>query len=193
LTVREAGSDAEVIRDSVDHPELFAVIFERHYRRVYRLVVAAVGPSDGADLASEVFVRAFALRRRYQVDRESAWPWLGGIASNLVSDYFRKAARRERAYRRATAPFEFEPDHSEDAVDRVASVAARPHITSAFEHVRPEDAQVFLLFAVGDLSYAEIASALGIAEGTVRSRLSRTRDKLRNLLADDGESINDDE
>jgi len=59
--------------------------------------------------------------------------------------------------------------------------------------LRSEDAQVLLLFAVGGLSYDEIAKALGIAKGTVRSRLNRTRRKLRNLMAVSSECINEDE
>lgn len=191
--MNQRESDAEIIKASFENPELFAVVFERHYRDIHRFVVAAVGPTDGPDLAGEVFLRAFATRHRYRFAYPSARPWLWGIASNLISGYFRSGARRERAYRRVPPPPSFEPDPSEDAVNRITAEAQRPSLAAAMKHVRREDAEVLLLFAIAGLSYAEIAEVLGIAKGTVRSRLNRTRTKLRNLIPVNGESTNDDE
>jgi RNA polymerase sigma factor (sigma-70 family) len=191
--VNRPESDAEIIEASFENPELFAVVFERHYRDIYRFVTAAVGHTDGPDLAGEVFLRAFATRQRYRPSYPSARPWLWGIAANLIRDYFRSRARRERAFRRVPPPPDFEPDPSEDSVQRLAAEAERPKLVLAMKLVRREDAEVLLLFALAGLSYAEIAEALGIAEGTVRSRLSRTRSKLRNLIPAIGESIDDDE
>jgi RNA polymerase sigma factor (sigma-70 family) len=193
VVVNDRGTDAEVIEGSLRDPDLFAVIFERHYRDVHRFVVAAVGASDGPDLAAEVFLRAFASRHRYRSSYPSARPWLWGIASNLIAGYYRSRARQDRAYRRAPPHPESEPDHSGETANRVAADSERPFLTEAMRHLRREDAEVLVLFAIGDCSYAEIASVLGIAEGTVRSRLSRTRSKLRNLIDQVGESINDDE
>lgn len=193
VVVNDWDSDAEVIEGSLQDPDLFAVIFERHYRDVHRFVVAAVGAADGPDLAAEVFVRAFASRHRYRSLYPSARPWLWGIASNLIAGYYRSRARQDRAYRRVPPHPESESDHSGETVNRVAAEAERPFLTEAFKHLRREEAEVLVLFAVGDCSYAEIASTLGIAEGTVRSRLSRTRSKLRNLIDQFGESTSDDE
>lgn len=186
-------SDAEIIEASLGNPDVFTVIFERHYPAVFRFVTAAVGRTDGPDLASEVFVRAFAARHRYRLTYPDARPWLWGIASNLVSGYYRSQARERRAYRRIPRPPAFEPDSSGETVDRVATQAKRPHLAAAMAQLRSDEADVVVLFAVGGLSYAEIAQALEIPEGTVRSRLSRARHRLRNLLGPIGESIDDDE
>lgn len=193
MGVNEAESDAEIVKASLENPELFAEIFERHYQAIHRFAVAAVGHSDGPDLAAEVFLRAFASRRRYREAYSSAGPWLWGIASNLISGYYRGQVRQERAYRRVPLAPGLEPDLAGDTVNRVAAEMARPLLAAAIRRLRTEDAQVLLLFAVGGLSYAEIAEVLGIAEGTVRSRLSRTRRRLRNLLDVNGESTTDDE
>lgn len=193
MSVTEPESDAKIIKDSFEKPELFAVIFERHYRDIHRFVVAAVGTADGPDLAGEVFLRAFASRSRYRMAYPNAGPWLWGIASNLVAGYYRSRMRQSRAYRRLPLPLASEPDPAEESLDRLAAEMERPYLAAAMTQLRSEDVQVLVLFAVGGLSYTEIAGALGIAEGTVRSRLSRTRRKLRNLMAVDGESTNDDE
>jgi len=89
-------SDAEIIEASFEDPEMFAVVFKRHYRDIHRFVTAVVGYNDGPDLAAEVFVRAFASRQRYRLTYPSAGPWLWGIASNLVGDYYRGRARQLR-------------------------------------------------------------------------------------------------
>jgi RNA polymerase sigma-70 factor (ECF subfamily) len=191
--VNDSRLDAEIIEGSLRDPELFALIFERHYRDVHRFVVAAVGASDAPDLAAEVFLRAFASRHRYRSSYPSARPWLWGIASNLIAGYYRSRSRKARAYRRMSTDPESESDHSGETVNRVAAESERPLLTEAINHLRREEAEVLLLFAIGDCSYAEIASVLGIPEGTVRSRLSRTRSKLRNLIDQVGESISDDE
>ncbi|MFQ5524515.1 MAG: RNA polymerase sigma factor [Acidimicrobiia bacterium] len=191
--MNQLKSDAEIIEASLENQELFAVIFERHYRDIHRFVVAAVGPSDGPDLAAEVFLRAFATRHRYRLTYPSARPWLWGIASNLIRGYYRSRARRERAHRRVLVSLESEPDPSDETLDRVAAEAERPLLASAMTQLRSQDAEVLVLFAVGGLSYAEIAEVLGIAEGTVRSRLNRTRTKLWNLMAVNDESNSDDD
>lgn len=192
VDVSPPESDAEIIEGSFKDPEQFSVIFDRHYGDIHRFVVAAVGPTDGPDLAAEVFARAFEKRRGYRVSYPSARPWLWGIASNLIGDYYRGRARQERAYRRVP-PVTPERDPSDDTVNRIVAETERPHLAAAMEQLRSEDAKVLLLFVVRQHSYSEIASILGVAEGTVRSRLNRTRTKLRNLMAANGEIINDDE
>jgi RNA polymerase sigma-70 factor, ECF subfamily len=191
--VIEPTTDAEIIVASFDEPQLFAVIFDRHYRAVYRFVVGAVGPSDGPDIAAEVFARAFEFRRRYDPIYKHARPWLWGIASNLVNDYYRRRARQKRAYWRVFRPDLYDLGFDDDVVSRVAAEAERPHIASAILQLRSEEAEVVLLFVLGAMSYAEIAQSLGIPEGTVRSRLSRGRKRLRNLTTAQRELDSNDE
>ena len=187
------SSDSEVIAASLNNPELFAAIFHRHYPAIYRFVVGAVGLADGPDLASEVFVRAFAIRGRYDLSYSRATPWLFGIASNLVRGYHRSAARQFRAFRREAARVRGTSEFEDDAVTRLAAGSQRPRISYALSQLRTEEAEVVLLFALAELSYQDIAAAVGIPEGTVRSRLSRARNKLRNLIDINDESNADDE
>jgi len=182
------SSDAEVIVASWDSPDQFYAIFDRHYRSIYRFVVGAVGIDDGPELCDEVFARAFESRQRYDPSYPSAKPWLFGIASNLVNGYWRSQARELRAYQRASHMAEGDEEFEDDIVCRLAAQADRPRIASAVLRLRKEEAEVVLLFALENLSYAEIAQALSIPEGTVRSRLHRARTRLRNLLTGYGET-----
>lgn len=184
----QPSSDAEAIVASWESPERFHLIFERHYRTIFRFVVGAVGAADGPELCDEVFTRAFESRRRYDPAYPSAKPWLFGIASNLVNGYWRRRARELKAYKRASRMESVDEEFEDDIVRRLAAQAERPRIASAVLRLRREEAEVVLLFALENLSYAEIAQALSIPEGTVRSRLNRARKRLRNLLDPYGET-----
>ena len=171
--------DSVVIERSLAEPQLFRVIFERHYRRVYAFLARRVGRSVADDLAAETFVRAFERRLSYDTSVERALPWLFGIAVNLLAHHRRSEARQLRALAslaatRPTADGEGRPD---------ADVTAR--LVAELERLDDYDRDVVLLYAWGELSYEEIGRALAIPTGTVRSRLSRARRKLRAALVDD--------
>lgn len=182
-------TDGEVMRSSLDDPAAFNTVFDRYYARIFSYLAARVGPSDAEDLASEVFVAAFRQRATFHADAVSAAPWLYGIAANLARRHHRSMARRRRAYLRAptTDVVWFDPDPTVhiDAERRIELLGKE------LKRLRGDDLEVLLLYALADLSYAEIAEALGIPVGTVRSRLSRTRERLRNLLAAEGQQEGD--
>lgn len=180
-------SDSEVIVASWEQPGLFAEIFERHYSAVFGFVGAAVGVDVAGDIASEVFLRGFELRRRYKPEYRNARPWLLGIASNLISDHHRKQARQYRAYQRSAGRDQPLTDFEDEAAARSDARAVSPLLIRAMASLRVEEVSVVSLFVLEDMSYKEIAETLGIPEGTVRSRLSRARRRLRNLLADSSE------
>jgi RNA polymerase sigma-70 factor (ECF subfamily) len=171
--------DGAVIERSLAEPQLFRVIFERHYRRVYAFLARRVGRSVADDLAAETFVRAFERRSSYDTSVERALPWLFGIAVNLLAHHRRSEARQLRALASLAAA---EPRTDGDGrLD--ADVTAR--LVAALERLDDYDRDVLLLYAWAELSYEEIGQALAIPTGTVRSRLNRARRKLREALADD--------
>lgn len=179
-------TDSALIAASWADPHHFDPVFRRHFGAVYAFTVKAVGPSDGPDLAAEVFVRAFDVRRRFDLAYASARPWLFGIAANLIAGHFRSRAREHRALERLDRSSRADTFESE-ALDRVQASSISADLRRALALLRKEEAEVVCLFALADFSYKEIASALNISEGTVRSRLSRARVKLRNLLGSPGE------
>ena len=177
-------TDGVVIVESLAEPTRFAVIFDRHYDAVYGFVARRVGAALAADLAAETFARAFAGRHRFRPELSSdARPWLFGIAVNLLRHHHRTEARQLRAYARTGV----DPvlDATPDVERRIDAEAAGPRLAEALAALRPAERDVLLLFAWADLSYAEIAEALGLGVGTVRSRLSRARARVGELLARD--------
>ncbi len=185
-------SDAEVIAASWVEPEIFGELFRRHYRAVYAYAVRTVGPEDGSDVAAEVFVRAFGARRRFDTNYSGARPWLLGIAAHLVSNHYRKQGRQARAIDRLRKHAEMATGFETEIVDRLAAQMAGDTLRKALANLRRQEWEVVSLFALSGLSYREISQALGISEGTVKSRLNRGRTNLRNLLRGFGELVGDD-
>lgn len=176
-------SDGELIVRSWSEPRAFVPVFERHFDAVYGYVRSVAGAEAAADLAAETFLEAFAARRRYDAGRPDARPWLLGIATNLVRRHWRRSARWRRA---PVQPPLLEPE-DEAVIARLDARAARGELAAALAALDAGQREVLLLHAWGDLRYEEIADALGIPPGTVRSRLSRARARLRELLPPHGE------
>lgn len=173
--------DAELIERSWDDPERFAAIFDRYFDEIHAYLARRVGPAEADDLAGEVFLAAFVQRQRYDLRRGSARSWLYGIATNLVGTHRRREDRFYRALVRTGVPVASQDDEDR-LVDRLSAVAAGPAIIRALLSLAPGDRDVLLLVALAELSYAQVAEALGIPYGTVGSRLNRARKDLREAL-----------
>lgn len=179
----EEETDAAVIAASLGEPARFGTIFDRHATVLHRYLVRRIGPADAESVVGEVFRIAFEKRSRYDLTRSTARPWLYGIATNLVAKHRRKEARRIQAVARLAAqrvpPLDLADGVSEavDASDRWQRVADA--VTSLPEPER----DALLLHVWESLSYEEVADALDIPIGTVRSRLNRARGRLRELDA----------
>jgi RNA polymerase sigma-70 factor (ECF subfamily) len=175
------ATDAAVIEQSWAKPERFEAIFRRYFGQIHQYLAARVGGRIADDLAAEVFTVAFAQRQRYDLGRECARPWLYGIATNLAGTYRRQEQRRYRALARAAAPA-VAPSDEDLVAERVSAAAAGPALAAALAGLGSGDRDVLLLVAIAGLDNQEAAQSLGIPHGTVRSRLSRARTRLRESL-----------
>jgi RNA polymerase sigma factor (sigma-70 family) len=176
-------SDADVIRRSRLQPGDFAVIFRRHAPRIRRYVVRRVGPDAADDVMSETFLAAFAQRGEYQSAYGDALPWLYGIATNLIARHRRAEIRQYRALARSGSDPVMEP-FTDAAAERVTASGMHRRLAAALAALPAAHRDAVLLVAWGDLTYAEVSVALGVPIGTLRSRVSGARDRLRASLAD---------
>jgi len=174
-------SDGAVIAASQQTPGAFGVIFDRHGSTLLRFLARRVDPAEAEDLLGEVFRIAFERRSAFERDRDSARPWLYGIAANVVAKHHRSEARRFRAMARVPAEQLLDDDPAERAVAAADAGARWTRVMDAIGTLPEAERQVLLLVAWEELSYEEIALALGIPVGTVRSRLSRGRARLAAL------------
>jgi RNA polymerase sigma-70 factor (ECF subfamily) len=184
----ETGSDAQVIAASRVEPLVFAAVFDRHYDAVHRYLARRVGLDLADDLAAETFTTAFDVRRRYDTAHPDALPWLYGIATNILRHHRRGEARRLRAYARLNSPADVD-DNLVGIEARLDAERAGPAIAQALMRLSAGERDVLLLFAWADLRYEEIAVALRIPIGTVRSRLNRARRRVRELIGESGQYL----
>jgi RNA polymerase sigma factor (sigma-70 family) len=176
-------TDATVIAASVADPDQFGVIFDRYHDTILGYVARRIGSPAAPDVTADVFVRAFRLRARFDTSRESARPWLYGIATNIIGDHLRSLRRRNRLHLACQGLVDRqEVDSSEDMTARVSAALARDDINRALGRLSSGDRNALLLYAVEQLSYSEVAEALGIPVGTVRSRIFRARGVMRELI-----------
>jgi len=184
--------DAHVIARSRDEPELFAVIFRRHAPHLQRYITRRLGPDQAQDVLNEVFLAAFRSRDRYDRTRLDARPWLYGIATNLIGRHRRTEVRALRALA-ATGVDPVTEAFTERSDARVVAAAAGRRLASALAGLGADYRDALLLVAWADLTYEEAAAALAVPVGTVRSRVSRARSRMRAAFGgSDPMSINEE-
>jgi RNA polymerase sigma factor (sigma-70 family) len=166
-------SDAAVIESSLSEPGAFGAIFDRHFDAVHRYLARRVGSGPADDLASSTFVVAFERRSPFRSEADTARPWLLGIATNLLRNEWRAEKRALKLMGRLGSSQSTAADEGPAERSGVDDVLAR---------LDQGQRDVLLLYAWEELSYEEIAAALAIPVGTVRSRLARGRAALRSLL-----------
>lgn len=172
-------TDSAIIRRSLDDPSVFSELFERHAAPIGRFAAQRVGPEAAKDVLSETFLIAFRKRASFDTAWDSAAPWLFGIASRVIH---KQRAREARQWRSVVASATVAESHAPSGADRAderADAEAGVRALSARLAALPaRDRETLLLYAWGDLTYEQIAVALGVPVGTVRSRLNRVRKRL---------------
>jgi RNA polymerase sigma-70 factor (ECF subfamily) len=165
------------VTDSITDAEAFLELFERHFVPVHRFVHRQLPFGGSDDASAEVFLRALRDVRNYSTEHESALPWLLGIAVNVVRGELRhRYGERAESLESLATVDDPAQERRLDAVGRLAEVEA------ALRSMPNEEREPLLMYAWLDASYEDIALALGIPTGTVRSRISRARRRLRSEL-----------
>jgi len=174
-------SDADVIAASLAEPAAFGAIFDRHASTILRYFGRRVEPAAAEGLLGEVFRIAFEQRASFDPSRASARPWLYGIAANLVGRHRRSERRRLHAMARLAArqPTDQNDVVGEQAAGSLDAAEAWSRLAGTVDALPAVEREALLLFAWENLSYDDIADALGVPVGTVRSRLNRARRRLR--------------
>lgn len=167
--------------------EAFGELFERHADRVYGHCFSRTGSwSMAEDLTSVVFLEAWRRRNEVRFSGDSALPWLLGVANNATRNA-QRSLRRHNLLLAKLPPAGEEADIAADAATRVDQERLAQHLLCAMAGLRQAEQEVLALCDWAGLSYAEAAVAIGVPEGTVRSRLFRARQHLRDL-ADDSQA-----
>ncbi len=160
----------------------FGLLFDRHARTVYNFCFRRTADwALAEDLTSTVFLEAWRRRDDVQPQHETLRPWFLGVATNVIRNGARSRQRREATELRS-AVASVSPDPTDDIAARLDDETLMRRVVEALGSLSPADRDVLTLYAWGALSYAEIGDVLGIPVGTVRSRMSRARARLAELI-----------
>lgn len=162
--------------------DAFAAIFERYADLVYRHLTRRTGSwSEAEDLTGAVFLIVWQRRSDQLAAGSSREPWLLTIATNVA----RNAARSRRRYAAAVErlPRGHVPDHADQVAAAVDAANQLVRVSDAMRQLPVAEQQALLAVASTEQDSAEAAARLGLPRGTLSSRLSRARSRLRTDLA----------
>ena len=172
IDARTRADEADVARARAGDTAAFAALVRRHQDRVFGFILRMLDARDEAmELTQDVFVKAWQALPRWRPDARFS-TWLLQIARNAALDQLRR--RRLIQF----APLDDGMDVADTAPGPEARYASRQRqalLENALQQIAAEHREILLLREIEDLSYAELAAVLGIAEGTVKSRLARAR------------------
>jgi RNA polymerase sigma factor (sigma-70 family) len=183
------ATDAELWRRAAQgEPDPFGVLFERHARTVYNYLFRRTADwALAEDLTSVVFLEAWRRRADVRLDGGAALPWLLGVASNVLRNRRRSQWRYRAALERV--PREQREDFADEADGRVDDERRMRFVLRSLSALPRHEQEVLALCGWMELSYEEAAIALDVPVGTVRSRLSRARARMRELTAETGHEV----
>jgi RNA polymerase sigma-70 factor (ECF subfamily) len=164
-----------------------------HNRRVYNICYRFTGsPDDADDLTQEVFIKVYRTLKSYDLGKGAFTTWLTTVTRNLLVDHFRRSKQD-----RVTDSIDSSPQSEEDSPtlgdtlqDQTASpdetLAAKEKqqlVQEALAKLSPDLREAVILRDLQDMDYKEIAAALKVPEGTVKSRINRGRTELARILS----------
>jgi RNA polymerase sigma-70 factor, ECF subfamily len=170
----------------------FQILMERYEPRIQGFLRKRLNDEERVeDLTQDTFLRTHRARESYDPSRKFS-TWIHTIANNLLKNEFRnRSRRRETVFSElrpeaspsggASRPVEFQAEGADPEQDTYRS-DLREAIDTAIEKMDEHHRIPFVMREVEDLSYEEIAEAIGIPVGTVKSRLNRARNSFRSLL-----------
>jgi RNA polymerase sigma-70 factor (ECF subfamily) len=160
----------------------FAELFDSYARAVYNHAFRLTADwSVAEDVMAATFMEAWRLRERVDPEGGSLRPWLLGIATNTARNQYRSDRRYRAAAQAAAAAGLSVPDHADEVAGRVDDRRRLAGALAALAALRRPEREVIALCLGEGLDYEAAAEALGIPVGTVASRLSRARKKLRKI------------
>jgi RNA polymerase sigma-70 factor (ECF subfamily) len=180
----ELSDEAVARRVLAGERELFELLMRRYNRRLYRVARAVVmNDAEAEDVLQEAWLSAFEHLGQFD-GRARLATWLAKIALHAALARRRRAGRFQplAALDDDTRPEELLPDAGADPERRAASSELGQLLAEELAQLSETTRAVFVLRSVEELSTAETAAALGLAEGAVKVRLHRARERLRGAL-----------
>ncbi|MDX6200970.1 MAG: hypothetical protein QOE24_735 [Frankiales bacterium] len=182
-------TDAALWARTGEEPTAFAELFQRHADAVYNHCFRKTASWSAAeDLRSVVFLEAWRRRTDVRLHEDSILPWLLAVANNVVRTRARSLRRHRAMLQRLPVSMVSADDPEAEAIERLHDEAQMRRVQAAIAGLTRAEQDVLALCVWAELDYAAAAVALGVPVGTVKSRLSRARQHLREAVVEDGPS-----
>jgi len=173
-------------------PDAWEEIVRTHNRRIYNICYRFTGsPDDAEDVAQEVFIKIYRTLSSYDSAKGAFTTWITTVTRNLLVDNYRKN-KMDRLSESMDAPQGSDEDgltlsdqladRGPTPDDRMASLETQKLVQQALLRVSPDLREALILRDLHDMDYKEIAAALRVPEGTVKSRINRGRTELARIL-----------
>ena len=177
--------------------DAFETLIKTHQKKVYNIALRMTkNPDDAQELAQDAFVRAFVAIKKFRGDASFS-TWLYRITMNVCTDFLRK---RNRAVvismEQGAVGSEYEnpiqlPVEGPGPDELTEKRQLKQLVRGAMDSLSPEHRQVLVLRELMDLSYKDISKTLNISEGTVKSRINRAREGLKQVILNKPEHFKD--
>jgi RNA polymerase sigma-70 factor (ECF subfamily) len=169
----EELSDEDLLRKTVTQDkDAFRLLFERHKTRVYNVILRMIGsPEDAADLLQDVFLTVYTQAKSFRFQSRFA-TWLMSVTINATLN----ASKRKRRRRHVEVSEELAAEPRPIKDEKIRAVLDR---------LDPTLRAVVILRYIEGMDYAEIAQVVDCPTGTVKSRLHRAHEELREALRDE--------
>lgn len=180
-----SGESDEVLlgRVSAGDERALRTLVQRHERRLYAAALSMTRATwDAEEVVGVAFLELWRKRDKVRVVDGSVLPWLLKVVSFAAKNQMRGHRRYRRLLGYVPRP-EDVPDHADEVARTLDGLLLSREIRDAIRAASATDASVILLCLVHEMSTRDAAIALGITEGTVKSRLSRARSRLQSRLA----------
>ncbi|MGC4746666.1 RNA polymerase sigma factor [Micromonospora sp. DT201] len=171
------------VRVRAGDPGAFAELFDQYARSVYNHAFRLTADwATAEDVMAATYLQAWRSRERVTQEGGSLRPWLLGIATNEARNHIRSNRRYRRVAAALLASDVTLPDHADEVAGRLDDSRRIAAAIDALARLRRSEREVLTLCLWEGLDYESAAQALGVPVGTVRSRLSRARARLRTLV-----------
>jgi RNA polymerase sigma-70 factor (ECF subfamily) len=181
-----------ILRVRAGDTDAFEALVLEHQNKVYSLALRMVGnEEDARDMAQEAFIRAFNFLSGFRGDSKFS-VWLYRLTSNICIDFLRSRSKKQTVSMTWTdedgeEAGELEiPDDTWSPEQQLERSLTRESVRRGLDSLSPQYREILLLREISGLSYEEIAKALNLEEGTVKSRIFRARKKLCDFLLREG-------
>ena len=179
-----APTDNELVVRCLQRDEYaWQILVERHSHRVLNIAFQFTGRREEAeDLAQEIFLRVYRSLHRFDL-KTGFLPWLVRVSRNLCIDEYRSRAREKAALLGEEPDPERTPDARPGPLQELAERELEKRVRRGLEKLSEDLRTAVILRDLQGLTYTEIAEALELPEGTVKSRIHRGRLELAQILS----------